>query len=464
MDTTTGARATSEQRATAVTLPSDLGARVRTTWTLAWPVIIAFSLESVVGLIDALMVGRLGADAVAAVGVGVHLLSALNVAMFAAGTGALAIVARHVGAGERAAAEHALRQAILTAFALGVLTVVPVLLWTRELVALFRVEPAVVEAAVPFVRWVILAVPPDAVVFTVAASLRAAGDTRTPLAMGVIVGAVNLVVAYVLIFGALGMPALGVTGAALGTVTAFTVGAVLGIVLLRRGGLALQVRWRGTRVDRAAIVRVLRVGYPSALEHVLMQVGFLTYMVFAAHYGTAGVAAYFIGVRILALSFLPGLGFGAAAGALVGQALGARRPDEAARSGWISTGLSIAFMTAGGLVLYVLAEPVARLFVADEGVVAATVPFIRVLAAAQPLMAIDFTLGGALKGAGDTRFPLVVALLAFYACRLGTSYVVAFVLDWPLVWLWMALIGDYVVRAALKGWRFRSGAWARVRV
>src|SRR6185295_8370523 len=117
----------------------------------------------------------------------------------------------------------------------------------------------------------------------------------------------------------------------------------------------------------------LRVGYPAAAEHLLMQVGYLSYMIFAARYGTAAMAAYFIGVRILALSFLPGFGFGAAAGTLVGQALGARRPDEAERSAWVATALAVLMMTAGGLVLIAAARPVARLFVADPAVLDAAV-------------------------------------------------------------------------------------------
>lgn len=438
--------------------------RVRATWALAWPVIVAFSLESIVGLVDALLVGRLGATAVAAVGVGVHLLSALNLAMFAVGTGALAIVARHIGAGERAAAERVVAQAVVAAFVLGLLTAVPVMIWTDVLLGLFRVEEAVRETAVPFVRLIMLALAPDAVVFTIAASLRAAGDTRTPLGIGAVVGVVNCIVAYGLIFGHFGLPALGIEGAALATVTAFTAGALVGLGLLARGGLALRLRRKHLVVDRVTVARVLRVGYPAALEHLLMQVGFLTYMVFAARYGTAGIAAYFIGVRILALSFLPGLGFGAAAGTLVGQALGGGRPEEAARSGWTATALAMAFMSAGGVVLFVEAETLARIFVDDDAVVAAAVPFIQVLAAIQPLMAIDFTLSGALRGAGDTRFPLLVALVAFYGARLGVSYLIAFVFDLGLGWLWCAMIGDYVLRATLKTWRFRTGIWARTRV
>jgi len=197
---------------------------------------------------------------------------------------------------------------------------------------------------------------------------------------------------------------------------------------------------------------------------VLMQIGFFFYLVFAARYGTSAVAAYFIGVRILALSFLPGYGFAAAAATLVGQNLGARAPGLAERSGWEANRLSIYLMSVCGVIIFLLARPIAALFVNDASVIADTVSFIHALAAAQPLMAIDYTLGGALRGAGDTRFPLVAVFVGFYGCRLGCAYLAAMVLHLSLGWVWSALIGDYVARAALKAWRFHSGRWKSIAV
>jgi putative MATE family efflux protein len=448
----------------AAVLPASRAGLHRATWALAWPVIFAFSIESVVGLCDALMVGRLGATAVAAVGVGVQILSAVNAALFAVGTGTLAVVARHVGAGERAQAEETLRQSILAAIVLSILSIAPVVVWAPWALAAFRIEPAVVAAGTPFVRIVLLSVPAAAVVFVIASSLRGAGDTRTPLAIGAVIGTLNVVAAYGLIFGALGLPPLGVAGAASGTLLAFSTGAGLALVLLARGRLVLHVHWRRFRVRGDVLRRVLRVGYPAAIEHLLMQVGFFVYIVFAARYGTAPVAAYFIGVRILAVSFLPGIGFGAAGATLVGQSLGAGRPAEAERGGWAAVRLAVVLMSTAGVVIFAGARPIARLFVSDPVVVADAVSFIRVLAVAQPLMALDFALGGALRGAGDTRFPLLTVLLGFYVCRLGFAWVASFWLHWDLLWLWLAVIGDYVVRSVLKARRFRSGHWKRVRV
>ena len=431
-------------------------------WTLAWPVILTFLLESLVGVIDTLMVGRLGAGAVAAVGVGAQVLSAVSVTMTAIGTGTLALVARHIGAGDRAEAEEVLRQSVLAAWGLAVLVVLPVVAFAEPMVAAFGVDRSVVQDGAAFVRWVMPSIPQAAVLFVIGSALRAAGDTRTPLLIGVGVNVLNVIANYGLIFGHFGLPALGVRGSALATTSAFTAGAVVGVGLLLGNRVALRLTLRRIRIHAPIVRRVFAVGYPAAAEQLLMQLGFFFYLAVAARYGTSAVAAYFIGVRILALSFLPGFGFAAAAAALVGQSLGGADPDRAEASGWEATRLAVYFMSAGGAVLFVAARPIATLFVDDPTVVEHTVSFIRTLAAAQPLMAIDFTLGGALRGAGDTRWPLVSVFIGFYGCRLAFAYVAAVVMHLSLAWVWFALMGDYVARSALKAWRFKGGRWKHI--
>jgi putative MATE family efflux protein len=433
-------------------------------WSLAWPVIIALSVESVVGLIDMLMVGRLGPDAVAAVGVGTQILFTVSAGMIAVGTGALALVARYVGAGDRRAAEGVLGQSVVVGIGVATVLILPILAWAPPIMGVFGVDEAVVRVGSPYVRLLMLGVPADAMIFVAVLGLRGAGDTRTPLLVSVVVAVVKIVSSYVLIFGKLGVPAFGVVGAAAGTVLAFTCGALVVGVLLRRGHLVLRMTGKSMRLRGNAMRRVFSIGYPAAIEHVAMQAGFVVYIVFAAQYGTSAVAAYFIGVRILALSFLPGFGFSAAAAALVGQNLGAGRPRSAERSGWNATRLATYLMTVGGALIFVAARPIARLFVDDEDVISDAVSFIYVLAAAQPLMAIDFTLGGALRGAGDTRFPLLAVILGFYGCRLGFASAVTFWWELGLFWLWFALVGDYLARSLLKGYRFHSGRWQTIAV
>jgi len=154
----------------------------RTVWSLAWPVIASLFSEAAVGLVDALMVGRLGRDAVAAVGVGAQILGSVSVVTAAVGTGTMALVARHIGAGEMLLARRVAGQSLVAAFGLASVAIIPVLVWTAGVVRLFGVEPAVVEQSVAFTRLVLLAIPGGALLFVVGSTLRAAGDTRTPLA------------------------------------------------------------------------------------------------------------------------------------------------------------------------------------------------------------------------------------------------------------------------------------------
>ena len=284
------------------------------------------------------------------------------------------------------------------------------------------------------------------------------------MAIGLVVNIVNVALNYILIFGRFGMPALGVRGSALASALACTLGATIGFGLLVRGRLRLHVTVADLWPQRHVLGRLARIGVPTGVEQLAMQIGFLVYLVFASHYGTAAVAAYFIGVRILALSFLPGIGFATAASALVGQSLGAGDPRRAEDAGRSATRMAVLMMSSMGLVLIALATPIARLFVDDAAVIEDTRWFIYMLALCQPLMAVDYALGGALRGAGDTRFPLAALFAGLYGVRLAFAWLVTHVLQLGTPWLWAALIGDYAMRAALKAWRFRGRAWQRVRV
>ena len=343
-------------------------------------------------------------------------------------TGTVAIVARHIGANQKAHAEAALVQSIYLALLMGVAIAVPVIIWAPRMVGVFADDAEVLAAGTVFIRTIILGVPGMAVFAVIAAGLRGAGDMRTPLMIGAFLNLLNVSIAYVLIFGRLGLPALGVQGAAAASATAFWTGAILGLLTLIRRGGALSVRRGELAPHPETARRVLAVGSPTALEQLLMQIGFLVYLGIAARYGTSAVAAYFIGVRILALSFLPGFGFGAAASTIVGQQLGAGQPEHAERSGWEANRLAVVLMSIAGIVIFLFARPIAALFIDDAEVIDDAVSFIQILALAQPLMAADSTLGGALRGAADTRFPLVTVVVGFYVARLGFAWVVSHLL------------------------------------
>jgi putative MATE family efflux protein len=314
-----------------------------------------------------------------------------------------------------------------------------------------------------YLQVVMLSEPFQGIFLMCASALRGAGDTRTPLWIGGIIDVLAIVLNYVLIFGKLGLPALGVDGSAFATLIAIAVGGLLFFWALSLDGMLLNFKWERLWPDWNMGWRILRVGNPAAIEQLVIQFGFVAYVAFVASYGEKEVAAYFIGVRILALSFLPGFGFSSASATLVGQGLGAEDPEFARKAGWVSTRLAVLLMSGMGLLFIVFARQIAAMFIDDPHVIDYTVAFMYALGAAQPLMAIDWTITGALRGAGDSQFPMFGSLAGFYGVRLFVTILIA----WhhgPIVWIWWSLLVDYIVRSSIKSWRFQTGKWMTVQV
>lgn len=428
-------------------------------WQLAWPAIAANLLASLVGIVDMKIVGALGAGAVAAVTTGNRIFFILQALLMAVTAGTTALVARAWGAGDQAEAERVTRASLWLCMAIAVVMSAVALAIPDRLAGVFRVDAEAVRLAAIFIRWQAAFQIAFGVFFALGAALRAAGDTRTPLWIGALTNVVNVVLAYTLVYGKLGLPALGVAGAALAGGIAFAVGAVTLTVLWLRGRLLLR---RSGSVAEAfgggRLRRIVDIGYPAGVEQLVWQGGFVVFLWLVSLYGTGAYAAYGIGVGLLSFSFVIGFGFSIAASTLVGQSLGAGDPLGATRSGWRAMALSIAAMTGFGLAIVLAARPLARLMIDDDEVVDLTVHFIWVLGSVQPLMAIEAALGGALRGAGDTRFPL----LAVFAGLVGMRVPLAAAFAWgglAVEWIYAALIADYVVKALLLTARFRSGRW-----
>jgi putative MATE family efflux protein len=431
-------------------------------WELAWPAILSNLLYSAVGLVDIKIVGSLGAPAVAAVTTGHRMFFVLQAVLMAITAGTTALVARAWGANDHAEAQRVTRASLTVCVGLALLLTLPGLLFAESLAGIFRLEPETVALAATFIRWLSIFNVGFAASFVIGVALRAAGDTKTPLWVGAFTNVVNVVLVYALVYGRLGLPALGVAGAAIASGIAFSSGALLMLWLWMAGRVRLRPGW-GPALERARVRRLLHIGYPAALEQVAWQGGFLIFLWIVALYGTAPYAAYGIGVQILAFSFVVGFGFQIASSTLVGQHLGAEDPEGAARSGWRATWLSVAAMVGLGGSIIAAAPAIASFMIDDPEVVRLTVFFIYVLGAVQPLMAIEFTLGGALRGAGDTRFPLYAVLTGLVGVRCVLAGLFSW-LDLPVEWVYGALIADYVVKTSMLTGRFLRGRWKTIRV
>ena len=226
---------------------------------------------------------------------------------------------------------------------------------------------------------------------------------------------VNVMLVYALVYGEWGFPEMGTNGAALASGFSFTAAAIVLLGLWYGKRLIVGVGGKGAFTLRR-ISQLYQIGYPAAIEQFVFQIGFVGFLWLVAQYGTAPYAAYGIGVQILSVSFVVGFGFSIAGAPLVGQYLGAGDPEGARRQGWRATRLAIFSMMALSALILPFAHELASALINEPDVIRYTVIFIYILGAAQPLMGVEFSLSGCLRGAGDTRYPLLTTMVGLLAC------------------------------------------------
>jgi putative MATE family efflux protein len=434
----------------------------RAIWGLAWPAIASQTLGSAVGLIDIAMIGRIGTDALAAAGYVTQYLFLSQSLLFALGAACVALMGRALGAERHDEARSVLAGSMLLAVGTAAILSTAVLAFPAPLLAVLDAPPGVIEIAIPYFRLTIGASILLAIPLTYESAFRAARDTLTPLAISAAVTGSKVVLNAVLIFGLFGVPALGLEGAGWATLGSIALAlAIFPLAAARsRASRALRLRRSDLAASASALPELVRVSFPAVAERVVLNAAVMAFFAMLGHYGTAAVAAYTIGVRVLSFSWIPPSGFSIASATLVAHALGAGDTRGAARAGWRAARLALGVSTVLGLGFALAREPLARIFTDDTAVIAAMGPFMLFLALSQPVMGVHFTLGGALRGAGDTITPLLAAGLGNWGLRVPIAFLCSRVLEVDLIWVWTGLVGDHLARAAWLVWAFRRGRWS----
>ena len=323
--------------------------------TLATPIIGENLLQTLVGAVDTFMVARLGAAAVAGVGIGFELVFFIISILSAIDIGATVLVSQAIGAGQQERANQLARQAIVWGLVLAIPVSIGMFAAAPTVIGLFGAAPDVTAAATTYLQVTAATSIALFLSFVCGAVLRGAGDSRTPLQAAVLANIVNIIVAYVLIFGHLGLPALGVAGSALGAASGRSLGAAYMLVMMARGRKAISLggSW-GWRPRLATARQLLTLGVPAAMEQVLSSGAFMVLIGVVALIGTHALAAQQITFTALSLAFLPAFGFSIAATALVGQSIGARVPADARKASRIALRWALIWMAIGGLLTFLL--------------------------------------------------------------------------------------------------------------
>ncbi|HHY46576.1 MAG TPA: MATE family efflux transporter [Firmicutes bacterium] len=434
---------------------------------LSGPALAEMLLITLVGMADLIMVGRLGPAAIAAVGLSNQPMLFASGAFMALNVGTTALVARFIGAGRTDAANAVTRQSLILTIIAGFVFSVIGWFFSGWVIRMMGAEADVMPLGTSYLRIVagggLFMVLP----MSLFSALRGAGDTRTPMAINVACNLLNIMGNYILIYGKLGLPAMGVAGAALSTTLSRVIASAMGfyVVIHGRSHSPIRLSMRDSyRLDSKIIRRILKIGIPATIEQLILRGGQLVYARIVSGFGTTIFAAHQIGMNILGLSFTPGQAFAIASTTLVGQGLGAGKPDLAEKSAMETRRLGMLVSGFMALAFILFGRQLAWLYSNDPNVINKSATVLKIVGLVQPAQSTQFILAGGLRGAGDTKFPLYVTLIGIWGVRVTLAYILGVLLGWGLVGVWMGTAVDQLVRSVLIYRRFSGGAWKGTRI
>ncbi len=443
-----------EREITAV--PEEPAALRRRVLGLAWPVIGENLLETLLGIVDTALVAGLGTAAIAGVGSGLQIMFFLLAALSALSVGSSILVAQAIGARASERASRIARQSLVWSVLLSVPLALVGLGLAHPLIGLFGMAPEVTRIGAGYFQVTMGTVVVLVALIIGGGVLRGAGDTRTPMLVTAVANVLNAALAYGLIYGRWGLPALGAVGSAWATFFARAVALALLLHALWKGRSGITIAGReGWRPDWSVAREVLKLGVPASVEQLLMASAFLVLTVLVARLGMNTFAALRISLSALSLSFLPGIGFGMAATALVGQSIGAKRLRLGAGAAQVATTWAVIWMSTMAALIFVFARPIMHLFTSRLDVVRIGAEGLRMVALTQPFWAVGMVQSGALRGTGDTRYPLLIGTVGMWTTVLLVWLGLRF-LGGGLITVWGAFLITSPVTAGVSWLRFRQ--------
>ena len=434
---------------------------------LAAPVLLEQLLLMLVGMVDTYLCGQhLAGEHLAAMGLMAYVMWLIPSMFGVIAIGATALVARHTGAGESDQANLAMNQSFLAGCLLAVVVTLVVALGGSWFVHAVQLQGEAAPLANRYL-WILLPVLPAIMVEQVGiASLRGAGDMISGFVAMVIVNVVNVAVSASFVTGAFGLPRLGWDGLAIGTACGHAVGAIIVAALLLVGRRKLRLRKSLLAPSWQMIRRLLNIGIPGGADVMAIVLCHLWFLSIINSLGNLQAAAHGLGVRIESLAYLPGTAFQVAAATLAGQFLGADDYYRAKRSVWMACLVGGGLMVAAGFLFYFGAESLTQLFLGSQtkDAAAIAIPLLQLVSFSMPSLALTMILTGALRGAGDTRWPLVFTFIGLLGIRIPLAYWFAWSLKLGVIGAWYAMIIDLVVRSLLVTVRFYRGRWLDIKI
>ena len=436
---------------------------------IVWPVFIEVLLGSLFGMIDMMMVGRISehaAQAVSAVGMtnqpvflGLSFVQALNV-------GGTAIIARYYGAKKYKNISLVLKHVMLLAMLGFVLPIsVLMILLAPYVLSFLGADVSVIEVGSAYFRVIMLGFIFQSFSFTMTAALRGIGETKIPMRNNLIANSLNVLGNAVLIYGLFGFPVLGVTGAAISTALSNVIAMLLNLRYVLSKKSVLYLDFKEKFEFRFEMMKdLIRIGLPTSLEQLALRVGIISFLNIVSGLGTNVYAAHQISLNILNLTYSPAQAFGITASTLMGQSLGAKN-EQLAR---IYTRMCqrIGFVIAIGMSLFIFfgSKTLAEFYSTNPEIIQNTMIALTIVAFVQPFQSHQLITSGALRGAGDTVWPLIAIFVGSIVIRVSLGYIFVNIIGLGLAGAWYAVFIDQFIRWLIILFRFRSGKWKNIRI
>ncbi len=435
-------------------------------WQLSWPMLLIMLFNFVVGLTDIYVAGLINPKVQAAVGFVNQLYFLLIIIANAISIGTVALVSRNIGSGDLARARINAKQSLIFGSLIALVLTIAGLVFYREIIAAAGFPPEIRTIGETFLWIFAFALGPSYLLIISNAVFRASGEVRKPLLTMFVFSAVNVLGDFALVFGIPPFPRLGYPGIALSTAIAATIGMGINFIFFSfpRWKALYQRPWS---ISIASIKTIANLGWPAGLLQIAWNAGSIVLYNILGRLGGASIVALASltnGLRIEAIIFLPAFALNMAASVLVGQNLGAKNPDRAAAVGWKIAWVGVVLLSAIAICIFIWAEYFASFLTKEPAVLAETTRYLRITMFSEPFMALSLILGGGLQGAGDTRGNMWVIVICMWFIRLPLAYLLALVLGYGAMGVWVAMIFSMMVQGLLMARRFYRGQWKALKV
>jgi putative MATE family efflux protein len=426
---------------------------------LAIPMVLEMSMESLFGLVDVFFVSRLGKDAVAAVGFTESVLTVVFGVAIGLSMSTTALVARRIGEKDPERAAVAAAQAIWLGVFVSVVFAFAGAVGAPQILRIMGAEPGVVEQGAVYTAVILGSSVAIFQLFLLNAVFRGAGDAAVALRVLVYSNGLNIVLDPCLIFGLGPFPELGLLGAAIATTVGRTAGVVYQLWILFRGTGRIRVLPAQMRLNLAVMWQLIRISFNGILQVQIATASWLLLVRLMASFGSAALAGYTIAIRVIVVTILPAWGMSNAAATLVGQNLGAARPDRAERSVWLSALYNMVFLGAVAAFFLLFAEPVIGIFTQDPDVLPHGVDCLRFIAYGFVFYAYGMVIVQAFNGAGDTRTPTIVNFFCYWLWQIPLAWVLSQLLEMGPRGVFLAIAISESTLAVVGVYLFRLGRW-----